>query len=568
MPGVLDDLRTRREGMYAEMKTLSSAAAMNTEQRARFTTLDTEITELDAELDVRARQAEREARAAASRAAESGGQATDVTDGTRRSGWAVTTEPTTYGRGSGHSYFMDLARDKVGNGDGDGGLTSARDRLRRHTQEIDVDMPKRVERRNAAAQRAYDDAFTRGGAREIRAMERMVNSGVSPFEQRFISRTDGAGGYFVPPLWLIDQYIPYLRAGRDFIDLWRGLPLPAGTDSINIPRVTIGTAVGPQVADGGPVQGRDMTDSFVNARVYTIAGQQDAALQLLDQSPVAFDEIVFADMAADYNMQLSAMGMVGSGTAGQSLGIWPSGLISTASGIYVANTNNTASQTWVNGGGATASVINSVFQASAQILSILARTRLLPPTAWVWHPWLWYYLMSQVDGQQRPLVVPGTPNNVGYNQIAVDQDGPGVSGPVGFYMGLPVVLDPNVPTSFGGTANPYIAAVSAGQFAPTAGTGSNALFTPLVAGRWDDAFLWEGEMRTRVLTEVLSGNLQVRFQIYNYYAMMANRYQAYSAVSTGGTTVAAAGSSVSYATLTQQSATAANSVLNMTGQGF
>ncbi len=567
MPGVLDDLRANRAVLVGEMETLSQAR-MSVEQRARFTQLNTEVDDLDAELALRAGHAEREARAAASRAEESGGQATDVTDGTRRSGWSVTTEPTTYGRGSGHSYFMDLARDKVGSGDGDSGLAAARDRLRRHTQEIDVDMPRRVERRNAAAQRAYDDAFTRGGAREIRAMERMVNSGVSPFEQRFISRTDGAGGYFVPPLWLIDQYIPYLRAGRDFIDLWRGLPLPAGTDSINIPRVTIGTAVGPQVADGGPVQGRDMTDSFVNARVYTIAGQQDAALQLLDQSPVAFDEIVFADMAADYNMQLSAMGMVGSGVGGQSLGIWPSGLISTASGIYVANTNNTASQTWVNGGGATASVINSVFQASAQILSILARTRLLPPTAWVWHPWLWYYLMSQVDGQQRPLVVPGTPNNVGYNQIAVDQDGPGVSGPVGYYMGLPVVLDPNVPTSFGGTTNPYIAAVSAGQFAPTAGSGTNALFTPLVAGRWDDAFLWEGEMRTRVLTEVLSGNLQVRFQIYNYYAMMANRYQAYSAVSTGGTTVAAAGSSVSYATLTQQSATAANSVLNMTGQGF
>ena len=32
-------------------------------------------------------------------------------------------------------------------------------------------------------------------------------------------------------------------------------------------------------------------------------------------------------------------------------------------------------------------------------------------------------------------------------------------------------------------------------------------------------------MRTRVLSEVLSGSLAVRFQLYAYCASMANRYQ-------------------------------------------
>jgi hypothetical protein len=60
----------------------------------------------------------------------------------------------------------------------------------------------------------------------------------------------------------------------------------------------------------------------------------------------------------------------------------------------------------------------------------------------------------------------------------------------------------------------------------------------------------------------------MRFQMYKYVASIVNRFQAYAAVATGGATVAAANTSVSYATLTQFSATPANSVLNMTQQGF
>ncbi|MDH6134651.1 HK97 family phage major capsid protein [Kitasatospora sp. MAA4] len=572
---VLGDLRARRETLLGEMQTLS-AAAMTAEQRTRFAELDGEITELDGEVELRERQAEREQRAAAARAAS--GQTGAGAPGSERrsgSGWSVGEEPNVYGRGSGHSYFLDMARVEAKQGMGDGGPRAAEQRLARHAQELAVDMPRRAERRAAAASAAFDRIHTTGSPAERRAQERamamMDKSGVSPFERenRALSRTDGAGGYEVPPLWLIDDLIPYLRAGRTFADLLHGMPLPAGTDSINIPRITVGTATGPQVADGAPVGGRDMSDNFVNARVQTIAGQQDVGLQLLDQSPIAFDELILSDLSSDYNSQLSGQCFVGSGTAGQILGVWPGGVISNSNGIYVPNSNNTASQSWVNGGGATPSVSNSIFQAGGQMLSLVARTRLRPPTHHVWHPWVWYYLLTQVDQSGRPLVVPGTPNNTGWNQAAVDTDGPVVSGPVGWYQGLPVILDPQVPVSFpasGGT-NPQITTLSSGQFAISPGSGA---FTPLLVGLWDDCFLWEGEMRTRALTEVLSGTLQVRYQMYNYVATIPNRYQAYANVQTGSgpTTVAQAGSAVSYATLTQYSSTPANSVLNMMNAGF
>ncbi|MDH6111925.1 HK97 family phage major capsid protein [Kitasatospora sp. MAP12-15] len=577
MPPVIDvlgDLRARRESLLGEMQTLS-AAAMTAEQRGRFAELDGEITALDGEVELRERQVEREQRAASARAAS--GQTGTSAPGERRSGsgWQVGEEPNTYGRGSGHSYFLDMARVAAKQGRGDGGVVFSEQRLARHAQELAVDIPRRAERRAAAAASAFDRIHATGSPAERRAQERalamMDKAGVSPFEResRALSRTDGAGGYEVPPLWLIDELVPYLRAGRTFADLLHGMPLPAGTDSINIPRLTVGSATGPQVADGAPVNGRDMSDNFVNAKVQTIAGQQDVGLQLLDQSPIAFDELILGDLSADYNSQLSGQCFVGSGTAGQITGIWPGGVISNTNGIYIPNTNNTSGQTWVNGGGATPSVNGSVFQAGGQMLSLVARTRLRPPTHHVWHPWVWYYLLTQVDQSGRPLVVPGTPNNTGFNMAAVDNDGPVVAGPVGWYQGLPVILDPQMPVTFpasGGT-NPQITTLSSGQFAISPGSG---VYTPVLCGLWDDCYLWEGEMRTRALTEVLSGSLQVRFQLYNYVASLFNRYQAYSAVltGTGPITVAQAGSAVSYATLTQYSATPANSVLNMMNGGF
>ena len=563
MPGVLDDLRSRRQSMLDEMTTLSKADSLDAEQRKRFADLDKDIDELDGEIALRGRQAEREQRAAAARSESSGGTSADHTP----TGATVTSEPTTYGRGSGHSYFLDLARTSLRRGDGDGGVHAAAERLARHAAELRVDMPKRAETRARRAQEQYDRAMLSGSQAERRAaergMERMAAAGITPFERRAMNRVDGTGGYLVPPLWLVDDLIPYLRAGREFADLWRGMELPQGTDNINIPRLTIGSATGPQAADGAPVSGRDMTDAFVTAKVMTISGQMDVALQLLEQTPIGnFDEIIFQDLAADYNLQLSGQCYLGSNSNGQIAGVWPGGALANTNGIYLPNTNNTAAQTWVNGGGASFSVTNSVWQSSAQCSSVISRTRLRPPTAHVWHPWVWYNLLTQVDQNGRPLVMPGTPSNVAFNQIAVDADGPAAMGAVGHYQGLPVVVDPNMPTTFGSGANPQISTISNGQFAATPGGGT---YTPLLQGYWDDLFLWEGEMRTRALDQVLSGNLQMRFQLYNYVASMPNRFQAYADVTTGGNTVVKANSAVSYATLSQHTS---NGVLSMTGMGF
>lgn len=527
--------------LAAGRETLSNTA----DELAEYDKAIADIGEIEGQLKRNREQRDREARAAELRQGHSG------TEAGRASGVQVTSEPTTYGQGEGNSYFLDQARVQMAQAGlfQSKYLDQALERQKRHAQEIDKIMPERRAKVAQRAAKAYEEAFASTPA-DQRRMSQMQRAGISPFERekRYISRTDGQGGYFVPPLWLIDEYIPYLRAGRVFADMWRGFPLPAGTDSINIPRVTTGTATGPQTSDGGPVPGRDMADNFVNAIIRTVAGQQDAAIQLLDQSPIAFDEIVFGDLMADYAMQLSAQLMIGSGTNGQLTGLFSAGTLGSSSGGTTSGyvVNDTA-DAWTAAAGTA-----NFYQSAGKLMSNIARNRLRPVTGVISNTAVWYAYSTSVDGNQRPLVAVQQQGQF-FNAAGQQDGGLAVEGPVGHILSAPWSIDPNIPLTFGGTTAPYIGAVSNGNTAAYPGLGGSPDFTPLIAAVWNDLYLWEGELRSRVLSEVLSSSLQVRFQVYGYAADMPNRYQDSS------------GNPVSYGNYNNVGHTAASVALSTTG---
>ncbi|MFI0576145.1 phage major capsid protein [Streptomyces tendae] len=353
-----------------------------------------------------------------------------------------------YERGNGRSYLQDLARVQL-NMDGDG---TARERLQRHAQDI------------ASAQ-----------------------------ELRDLDRTDGSGGYFVPPVWMMGQYIELARAGRAYANLVTSQPLPPGTDSINIPKVASGTATAVQTADNTAVEEQDLDDTSVTAPVRTIAGQQDVAIQLLDQSPVSFDEVIFRDLVADYATKADLQVISGSGSAGQVTGVRStSGIVTVAA--------------------ATATVA-SVYAKIADAVQRVHTGRFMAPTVIVMHPRRWAWFLAALDGNDRPLVVPqaGNPQNAiaTLGAVAAEQV-------VGQMHGLPVVTDPNLPTSLG--------------------TGTNEDVIHVL--RASDLLLYESGIRSRVLPEVGSGNLTVRLQVYGYIAFTAGRYPQ-SVVEIGGAGLAA-----------------------------
>jgi HK97 family phage major capsid protein len=299
------------------------------------------------------------------------------------------------------------------------------------------------------------------------------------YEYRDISRVDGSGGYAVPPAWLMDQYVAYARPGRAFANLCQRQTLPGGTDSINVPKMLTGTSVGIQTADNTTVSETNLSDTFINAPVRTISGQQGVALQLIDQSPIAFDDVVFRDLTSAHAAVLDQQVMYGTGTSGQVLG--------------VVNTPGVTSL-------AVASLdITGIYKAIANAIQTIHVTRFLPPEVIVMHPRRWGWLLTLLDTQNRPLFVPDANSAFNAAGILEDVDSQQI---VGRTHGLPVVTDPNIATNLG------------------AGTNEDQIFV----GRFSDFVLWESGIRARVLPETRATNLTVLLQIYSYVAFTGARY--------------------------------------------
>lgn len=403
---------------------------LNETETVEFDTLTARIAEIDAEI------ATRDARIAGLAAEETA--AGNSAAAMRRAALLetqvrVTKESRTYEKDNGRSYLMDLARSQVLQ-DGE-----ARGRLERHGMEVQTEP-----------------------------------------EYRDLNRTDGTGGYFVPPLWLMSEYEALARAGRPTANLVTNLALPPGTDSINVPVISTGTSTAVQTADNQSVSETDLADASVSAGVKTIAGQQDISIQALEQSPVNFDQIIFADLIADFSTKVDQQVLAGSNSAGQ------------VKGVVNATGINTVTYT------DTTPTVAELYSKIADATQKIHTGRYLAPNVIIMHPRRWAWMLAATDSTGRPLVVPsgqGPTNAIGsFGGVLSEQV-------VGSVQGLPVVTDPSISILGGAsTTEDYILVM-----------------------RSSDLYLWESSIRTRILPEIGSGTLTVRAQVYGYLAFTAER---------------------------------------------
>lgn len=187
-----------------------------------------------------------------------------------------------------------------------------------------------------------------------------------------------------------------------------------------------GTSTAIQSSDNTPVVDVDLTDTFINAPLRTISGEQGVALQLLDQSPIAFDDLVFRDLMADYATQLDRQCLSGSGTSRQVLGVR---LTSNIGSIAVTSVD-----------------IRGVYSSIANAIQLVHTARFQPPEVIVMHPRRWGWFLALRDNQQRPLFLPDAnrpANAVGILKEVASQQ------VVGSIQGLPVVTDPSIETNLG-----------------------------------------------------------------------------------------------------------------------
>ena len=324
-------------------------------------------------------------------------------------------------------------------------------------------------------------------------------------ESRDIGLTNGTGGDFVPPIYLINEYAEFARAARVTADLTTNMALPAGTDSINIPAITLGSKTAFQNPDNSATTVRDMVTSTVTAPVRTISGYENVSIQLVEQSPLAggLDRMVFGDLMADYALQLNAAVVgAGDGTSGTLKGFITLG----------TDTTNGIPTTWTE---TTPSAVGGL-KAMAAGISQVVTNRYKDVEAIVMHPSTWYWLSAQVDGQSRPLIVPTAAGPFNANGV---NKAPGASkGLVGTIHGVPVYVDATITKTYGSSTNQ----------------------SPILIGKFSDSYLFESGVKTRVLPDVLSANLTVRFQVYGYVALAHRFAKAVTAV-TGTGAVAPSG---------------------------
>jgi HK97 family phage major capsid protein len=336
------------------------------------------------------------------------------------------------------------------------------------------------------AQKGDKDAIERilRSAREMADAGRpMKDADGNVMDERAIAETAGSGGELVAPLYLQDEYLALARAARPYFDLLTKRPLPPNSNSINIPRLKTGTKTAAQ-KDLGAVASTDITTGLLTFPVITVAGQQDFARQLFDRAvPELADMVVFPDLVADYLTKTDIQALTGTGVAPNAKGVTET----VEAGQKVTFTSGTPK-------------VKEFYSKVADAIQRIHTKRFLPPSAIVMHPRRWAWLLASVDSNERPLFLPAANNP--FNATGV-QEGVQSQGLVGQMQGLPVTVDPSIPINLG------------------AGTNQDLV----IVQRVQDAWVLEDEpIKTRVYEEVLSNELAVRAQVFNYLALTHERY--------------------------------------------
>lgn len=303
-----------------------------------------------------------------------------------------------------------------------------------------------------------------------------------------LNTTDNTGGEFVPPLHLQAEWAELARAGRPFANLLpnRGAP-PAF--SFTLPKVNTGVATAVQATQNNAIQETDAATTEITFTVATIAGMQDLSIQSVDFSTPGLDEVITADLAADYATKLDQQLLFGSGSSGQVQGVFGN---SNINAVTYTDANPT---------------VPEFYPKLADAIQKILTTRYMAADVIVMHPRRWAWILAALDTTNRPLVTPYAPQNALARFDAVAPENI-----VGNMQGLTVVVDPNIRTTQG------------------AGTNEDEVLVTRVA---DHVFYETPVPFVRTFDEVGSGTLTVRIRVHGYIAYTSDRQPKASAKITG-----------------------------------
>lgn len=300
-------------------------------------------------------------------------------------------------------------------------------------------------------------------------------------EERAVTSTSFAG--LVIPQYLVDDFAPVARQGRPLADFIGSRPLPPDGMTLNVPRGDTGVVVTGQ-SQNINVAEQDIGNTDIVVPVVTIAGQQNMSRQSLDRGRNTDDEVM-GDLAEAYAAEQDRQIIAGTGGLTQYMGI--------------LGTTNVATISVVASAGITQ--VRLVASAVSQVHS----NRYLPANVIVVHPRRWAYWSQSTDSNGRPIVTPnahGPQNAFGVGDLAASK------GIVGDIYGIPVLTDPNIPTTLSYDVT------------------QSSTTDPIIVTKATDLRLYEDDpMPRRVrFEETLAGQLTVKVVAFDYSAFTAGRY--------------------------------------------
>lgn len=365
------------------------------------------------------------------------------------------------------------------------------------SERIAVKEHERVYRANGGPSFFRDAwAFTRNADPEAR--ERLERHGAQDIEdrrERGVELRDVGTGAFaglVVPQYLTDLYVPNLRAGAPLLNICRKLPLPATGMTVNLSRITTGTAVAAQASENSAVQETDADDTLLTVNVRTYSGQQDVSRQAIERGTMV-DSVIYDDLVRAYIASLDDAALNADGTSGTHLGIRSTGSVPS---IAYTDASPTFPELWPK-----------VQDGAQRIVTALLGN---VPLVAVMHPRRWGWMRAALDSSSRPFI---TPERIeGYNPLGIG--GAGEYGVTGYDLGgIVVIEDANIKTNLGGGTEDVVVMTSP-----------------------QEVFYWaEGDgMPRRFSFEQSAAPQSIRLAVWGDSAFTAGRYPGASAV-IGGT---------------------------------
>lgn len=340
-----------------------------------------------------------------------------------------------------------------------------------------------------------EDAFAARFFGDSGAQQRLARHGAEVRSADGVELRDvgtSAFGALVVPQYLTDLFAPTRRAGRPLLDVARAIPLPDEGMTVNIPRATTGTAVAVQATENSGAQETDFDETTLAVSVRTFAGQQDISRQSLERGRMV-EQVIFGDLISAYHAKVDYSAIADDGTSGTHLG--------------VLSTSGINAVTYTDASPTVAEAVPKIADAIQRIqTNHYGAARLVT----LMHPRRWGWFLASVDSSNRPLVVPN-PNGP-FNSVGVSENVGGYPS-VGSIMGVPVVLDANIPVNLGGSTNE----------------------DRIIVLDADEAIIMEepgSPLRLR-FDETTGGSLTVKVVVYGYSAFTAGRYPASVSVISG-----------------------------------